>query len=930
MTDRPQFYIIDGHALAYRQFHALQSTGFRTRSGEPTNATYGFTRTLLDILQKDKPQYLAVSFDRGLSGREALFSDYKGTRDKMPDDLVIQIERIYQVVAAFNMPIMALDGYEADDVIGTVVKQAEEMGLNTRIITGDRDILQLLTPHVTVQLPKRGEQDVVFDVDMFRQEYELEPWQLVELKGLMGDNSDNIPGVKGIGQKTATALLKQYQTIEGIYAHIDEIKGANQKKLIEGEHLAYLSRNLATIRKDVPIEFVLEKCVAHDYDTNAVLELFRELEFRSFSDRLVPHEQMALFDLGSTEAAPEPVELPPDIGVETVIVRDEATLNVLVNTLKNASAIVWDVETTSLNQMECDLVGIALAVNGETGYYIPVGHKKGEGMFTEEVEQLPLKTVIDALRGPMTDPNIPKYAHNAEFDLVVTQRYGIDVQPITFDTMIAEWLRDPTSKFMGLKSFANQYLKIRMTEISELIGTGKKQITMERVDIERAAPYAAADAAITYRAAEYLRPELEKDADLWRLYNTLEMPLIPVIAAMERTGVALDTPYLAELSGRLARELQVLEQRIYESSGGAFNINSPKQLNDVLFGKLGLSVEGLKKTTHGYSTDAATLDNLKGEHPVVNLILEYRELTKLKGTYVDALPTLINPHTGRLHTSYNQTGTVTGRISSSNPNLQNIPIRTEVGREVRRAFITPPGTLLLAVDYSQIELRVLAHYSEDPTLLEAFAQGQDIHAATAAAVYGIPLSEVTFEQRSFAKRVNFGLLYGMGAFRLARDSELSLAEARAFIDEYFARLPKVKAYLDSTKEQARRGPLTTLFGRRREFRALQHNAQSGSRSNEVQAEERMAINMPIQGSAADIMKKAMIELHQALADSQLGGQMILQVHDELVLEVPEDEIEETARLVVGIMENTVELKAPLRANAEVGPNWRDMEPIART
>ncbi len=670
--------------------------------------------------------------------------------------------------------------------------------------------------------------------------------------------------------------------------------------------------------------------MAHDYDTHTVLELFRELEFRSFSDRLATTEQMALFDLSSTEvAAPEPVELPPDIGIETVIVRDEGTLHALADTLNTASAIVWDVETTSLNQMECDLVGVALAVNGDTGYYIPVGHKKGEGMFTEEVDQLPLKTVLDALRGPMTNPNIPKYAHNAEFDLVVTQRYGIDVQPVAFDTMIAEWLRDPTSKFIGLKSFANQYLKIRMTEISELIGTGKKQITMDRVDIERAGPYAAADAAITYRAAELLRPELEKDADLWRLFNTLEMPLIPVIASIEATGVVLDTPYLAELSSRLARELQVLEQRIYEASGATFNINSPKQLNDVLFGKLGLSVEGLKKTTHGYSTGAATLDNLKGEHPAVNLILEYRELTKLKGTYVDALPTLINPRTGRLHTSYNQTGTVTGRISSSNPNLQNIPIRTEVGREVRRAFITPPGTLLLAVDYSQIELRVLAHYSEDPTLLEAFAQGQDIHAATAAAVYGIPLSEVTYEQRSFAKRVNFGLLYGMGAFRLARDSELSLAEARTFIDEYFARLPRVKAYLDGTKEQARRGPLTTLFGRRREFRALQHNAQSSSRSNEVQSEERMAINMPIQGSAADIMKKAMIELYHALEASQLGGQMILQVHDELVLEVPEDEIDETARLVVGIMEKTVELKAPLRANAEVGSNWRDMEPIAQ-
>jgi DNA polymerase-1 len=440
-------------------------------------------------------------------------------------------------------------------------------------------------------------------------------------------------------------------------------------------------------------------------------------------------------------------------------------------------------------------------------------------------------------------------------------------------------------------------------------------------------PYAAADAAVTYRAAEYLRPKLESDPDLWRLYTTLEMPLIPVIVSMECNGVMLDTPYLAELSTRLSHELSELEEKIYDLSGyGKFNISSPKQLNDVLFGKLGLSVEGLKKTTHGFSTDAATLENLKDAHPVIEEILKHREISKLKGTYVDALPALINARTGRVHTSYNQAGSSTGRISSSNPNLQNIPIRTELGREVRRAFITPPGTLLLAVDYSQIELRVLAHYSEDPTLLEAFAQGQDIHAATAAAVYGIPISEVTFEQRSFAKRVNFGLIYGMGAFRLARDSDLSVAEARAFIDDYFSRLPKVKEYLDGTKRQARIGPLTTLFGRRREFRALM-NAAENSRSNEVQAEERMAINMPIQGSAADIMKKAMIDLYAALERNKLNAKMILQVHDELVLEVPEDEIDQTAKLVTDVMENAYELKAPLRANAEIGKNWRDMEPI---
>jgi DNA polymerase-1 len=929
---RPRFYLIDGHALAYRQYHALKAQsggGFRTRSGEMTGAVFGFTRTLLDILLNHPPDYLAVSFDRGLSGRETLFPEYKAQREAMPEDLARQLSRIEQVVQAFNIPVLALDGYEADDVIGTVVQQAERAGLDTRIITGDKDMLQLLTPHVTVQLPKRNADDVIYDVALFQTEYNgLEPWQLVELKGLMGDSSDNIPGVRGVGEVTAKDLLQKYQTIDNIYAHIDEHPARVRNKLIEGESMAYLSRELARIRRDVPVTLELEKCVTRDFDSEVVLDLFRELEFRRFSEQLAAYAQGV-----QTAADPDTADLdaPAEIDMQTIIVRDEAALNDLIHTLAQAQVIVWDVETTSLDQMSCDLVGIALAVDGQTGYYIPVGHTGSGDLFAEPVQQLPLKTVIDALRGPLTNPTIAKYAHNAEFDLIVTERFGIPVQPVTFDTMIAEWLRDPTSKFTGLKSFALQYLKVRMTDISALLGKGKKKITMAQVEVERAAPYAAADAVMTYRAAQLLRPELEADPDLWRLYTTLEMPLIPVIVAMERAGVLLDTVFLKQLSAQLEDELRQLEKRIHDMGGVTFNINSPRQLNEVLFDKLGLSVEGLRKTTLGYSTDATTLDNLRGSHPIIEEILKHRELTKIKGTYVDALPALINPQTGRLHTSFNQTGTATGRLSSSNPNLQNIPIRTELGREVRRGFITPPGTQLLAVDYSQIELRVLAHYSEDPTLLAAFAQGQDIHAATAAAVYGIPLAEVTYDQRSFAKRVNFGLIYGMGAFRLARDSNLSLGEARRFIDDYFARLPKVKEYLDRTKEQARQGPLTTLFGRRREFRALRaqesDDASTRSRSNDVQAEERMAINMPIQGSAADIIKKAMIDLHQALRERQLGARILLQVHDELVLEVPEDQLVETTRLVITVMENAYELKAPLKANAEVGPNWLDMEPI---
>ncbi len=926
--ERPILYIIDGHALAYRQFFALNSPGFTTSSGEPTNAVFGFTRTLMDILQKNKPQYLAVSFDRGLSGRDEVFEEYKGTRDKMPDDLAVQLIRIESLVEAFNIPVLAVEGYEADDVIGTVVQQAEAEGVHAHIVTGDRDLLQLLTPNVTVQLPKRGEADQVFDIPAFEEKYGVRPDQLVDMKALMGDSSDNIPGVKGIGEKTAQKLLTQYETLDGIYDHLDEIKGANHKKLTNDREMAYISQNLAQIQRDVPVDFDLAACKAHDFDANVVLEVFRELEFRALTKRLLSDDELAPDDLEETAEIVDADQLRYDYPVETVIVRDEAGLKALVSVLNNADAITWDVETTSVDQMAAELVGIALAVDEKTGYYVPVGHKP-EGADTlfagPKVVQLSLETVIDAIHPALTNPKIPKYAHNAAYDLVVMQRYGVDVFPIGFDTMIAEWLRDPVSKFLGLKAFATQYLEYHMTEIKELIGSGKKQKTMDMVDIDDAAPYAAADAAVTHRAVQYLTPIIEREG-LRDLYDTLELPLIPVIASMEQAGVALDMPYLAEFSDRLGTQINDLEQEIFDLSGGygEFNVNSPKQLNDVLFGKLGLPVEGLRKTTHGYSTDAVTLDALKDEHEIVARIINYRELTKLKGTYVDALPELVNPHTGRVHTSYNQTGTSTGRLSSSNPNLQNIPIRTEVGREVRRAFIAPEGKQLLAVDYSQIELRVMAHISGDPTLLNAFAEGQDIHAATAATVNNVPIDEVSYEMRSFAKRVNFGLMYGMGAFRLSRDSDLTLAEADAFIKTYFERFPQVKVYMDDIEEQAKAGTLSTLFGRKRNFAALQ-NARSSRRAQ--QAELRAAINMPIQGTAADIMKRAMIDLHNELVKRDNGVLMTLQVHDELVLEVPEELIEETTKLVVDVMENAYELDAPLKANAEVGQNWRDMDSV---
>ncbi|HEX2620041.1 MAG TPA: 5'-3' exonuclease H3TH domain-containing protein, partial [Phototrophicaceae bacterium] len=561
----PRLILVDGHAVAYRQFFALASPSFKTRSGEPTNATFGFTRALLDILEKDHPHYLAVSFDMGLSGRDTVFGDYKGTRDKMPDDLRVQLDRINQVVQAFNIPVLALEGYEADDVIGTVSKQAIAQDVRVHIITGDRDLLQLLDEHITVQLPVRGGNDETFDIPRFVEKYGIQPPQLIDLKALIGDNSDNIPGVKGIGEKTAVKLLQDYETLDGIYANLDKIGGANQKKLAEGRDSAYMSQYLARIQQDVPLTLDLPACVAHEFDVNKVLEVFDQVEFRTLRDRLIrlttPKTQ-SMFDRGDFDNTTDEAFIgdedfaPPAHANEqfqTVIVRDEKTLMELVAVLNDATEIAFDTETTSTDQMLGELVGISLSVDGKVGYYIPVGHK--------EEHQLPLQQVIDTLHAPMTNPKIPKIAHNANYDLVVLQRYGIDVAPITFDTMIAEWVVDPLSKFLGLKSLVSNRLKddtgkpIYMTDISELIGRGKNQITMAETLIDQAGAYAAADAAMTYQLIAELRPPLQADPDLLRVFNTLEIPLIPVIASMERTGAVLDVPYLAEFNERLKGQL---------------------------------------------------------------------------------------------------------------------------------------------------------------------------------------------------------------------------------------------------------------------------------------------------------------------------------------------------------------------------------------
>jgi DNA polymerase-1 len=937
---RPRLTLIDGHALAYRQYFALDARHFTTSTGEPTNATYGFARALLDLLESDPPtEYLAVVFDRGMSGRETVYTEYKSTREKMPPDLIVQMERIRELVRAFNIPILEQEGYEADDVIGSVAKQADALGVDVHIITGDRDLLQLVNDHVRVELPAvRGGDARVYDAAAVHSEYGIRPDQFVDYKGLVGDSSDNYPGVKGVGDKTATPLLQQYGTLEGLYANLDQQKGALRTKLETGRADAFLSRQLAAIMTDLPLNVDLADCRTHDYDPAAVDALFQQLEFRSLRNRLRRAVEKA--DLPSPSAAPaagsaqqmalfavEPeAQAPVAEVVPAVIVDTEQALADLVRALDAASMIAFDTETTGVDQMTSALVGISLAVDGERGYYIPVGHvAPGAGTLLagEPPRQLPLDAVIEALRPALTDPRKAKVAHNAVYDLVVLRRYGLDVSPVTHDTMIAEWLVRPDSEHKGLKEQARIRFGIHMAHIADLIGKGKHQITMAEVPVERAAPYAAADAAITFRLVAPTRAELEHHS-LWKLFNEIEMPLIPVIADLNMTGALLDLPYLESLSREFAARLDEIRTRIYESVGAEFNIGSPKQLNDVFFERLRLPTKGLRKSAHGFSVDADALELLRDYHPAVGLILDWRALDKLKSTYVDALPRQVDA-SGRVHTSYNQTGTVTGRMSSDSPNLQNIPIRTEEGRRVRRAFIAPPGHHLLGVDYSQVELRILAHYSQDEALLEAFRQDLDIHRATAALVYGIPFDQVTKEQRYFAKRVNFGLMYGMGAQRLARESELSREEAQDFIERYFARLPGVRAYLDGTKVRAReQGYLETLFGRRRDFSRLNDLRLGGGERARM---EREAINMPIQGTAADIIKIAMIRLSERLRAEGWRARMILQVHDELVLEVPDAEITAVAAMVREVMEGAIQLAAPLRADANVGLNWAEMQPV---
>jgi DNA polymerase-1 len=932
----PTLYLIDGHALAYRAFFALtrgsSSSAFTTSSGEPTAGVFGFTSVLLRILEQENPEYLAVAFDTGKTFRDEMFPDYKGTREKMPDELRTQIERIRQLVDAFNIPRLEMENYEADDVLGSVARRAVAKGLGVKIFTGDRDLLQLVDERVIVNLPGRSLSDARDYLPADVKDYlGVRPDQVVDYKALVGDKSDNIPGVPGVGEKTAISLLEQYETLDGIYAHLGEISGSLQKKLEAGRDSAYLSKKLATIVSNLEVPLDLEHARPDHFEPEKIESIFRELEFRSLMTRLTSLEetygkripksgqQLSLFDTTTPQvsASQEPAA---NEAFRTVIVNSSEGLAELVQELGRAEIISFDTETTSTDQMSADLVGISLATQTETGFYIPVGHTNSN------IAQLPLVQVMEALEGPMTDAHIPKAGHNLKYDFVMLARNGLRAAPLAFDSMIAEWVINPTSHNLGLKNLAWVRKDIRMTHIEELIGKGKKQITMAQVPAEEAAPYAAMDAAVVLSLLPELKEELEKHHGT-QLYETIEMPLISVLADMEMAGVALDVTYLQRMSQELNARLSEIEQKVYQSVGEVFNLNSPQQLSEALFKRLKLEPpDRTAKTSTGfYSTSADVLEALRDKHEVVNWVLDYRELSKLLSTYVAALPAQVNNHTGRVHTSFNQAGAVTGRIASSDPNLQNIPIRTEIGRQVRSAFIADEGNFLISVDYSQIELRIVAHMADDQAMLAAFRAGQDIHAATAAAIFGIPIEAVSKEQRRRSKGINFGLIYGMSAYGLMRYADLTLAESEDFMQAYFRQFPGVKSYLDNMRKlAAEQGYVETLLGRRRYFPGLKNQSNRNIRNRE----EREAINAPIQGTAADIMKIAMLRVPPALKEAGLAAQMLLQVHDELVLECHQSELQKTAAIVQKVMEGAYNMKVPLRTEARYGTNWGEMVPLS--
>ena len=919
--DKPLLVLLDGHGIIHRAYHAVKGALTVRTTGEVVTAVYGLANTLLSVLQELKPTHIAVALDKGKPTlRIEKDASYKAHRPEMPDDLRVQMDRCRQFIEAFSIPIYELEGYEADDVLGALARQAAEQGIETYIVSLDSDIAQLVQPNVHLYMFRPYQRDsVIYETpEDVHERYGVWPQQMTDLKGLKGDTSDNIPGVPGVGDKTAVKLIEEFGSVEGVLEHIDEVEPERLREALRAHReQAQLSKELATIDAEAPVTLDLEACRFDRYDRDKVLDLFRELEFRSLIPRL-PKLRLA----AAEEVQPAPAEAEAAAEVDYRLVRTGEELEALAKRMEAQRSFAFDTETTDLDAMRARPVGIAIGLAPGQAYYIPVGHLLA-------ADQLPLETVLRRLGPLFEDEGIEKVAHNAKYDMLILAGEGLWTRNVTFDTMIAAYLLGeggggsyrPGEGALSLKWLASKRLGVEMTPISALIGKGKKQLSMAEVDVEMAGRYACADADMTGRLRLLMEEELRRQ-DLWPLFVEVEMPLVPVLARMEMAGVALDVAVLREMSQTLAGEISRVEEEVYREVGHRFNIGSPQQLSQVLFEQLKLPKT--RKTKLGYSTDAQSLEGLRGLHPIIDRIHQYRELSKLRSTYVDALPGLINPRTGRLHTDFNQTATTTGRLSSSNPNLQNIPVRTELGGQVRLAFVAGdvgPEPLLLSADYSQIELRIMAHITEDPGLVGAFARDEDIHAATASQVFGVPLSEVTPDMRRRAKVFNFGVLYGLSEFGLSQREGISREEAAEFIKTYFAKYPGIREYSEETVRRTREvGYAETLLGRRRYIPEI-----NSPNVNVRQAAERAAINMPVQGTAADIIKIAMNRIDAEMQGRRLASRMILQVHDELIFECPAGELDEVRQMALDIMPRPLELRVPLKVDTKVGENWGEMQ-----
>jgi len=900
--DKPLLILFDGNALVHRAFHALPPLTIN-KTGEMVNAVQGFASTLLKLLRENKPDYWAIAFDRRApTFRHQLFEEYKAQRPKTPDELVTQIQRVHQLAEAFNLPVFEMDGYEADDIIGTLSKQAAAKGIDTLIVTGDNDMLQLIATDIKVMTPRRGFADiVVYDEPAVQEKYNLSPSQLISYKALVGDISDNIPGIKGIGDKTAVKLLQQFNNLDGIYAHLDEVQPVKLRSLMQAaKEQALQNRELAAIVTSVPVPFSIESCAVSTYDRNKVVEMFRELGFSSLLARL-PEE------IG-VETAAKPRQTHSKENYHTIVTAE--ALDNLILRLQYAGTFAISVVHSGYDPMADSLVGIAISPAEGESYYIPVGH-----LTLSHLEQLPMDKVLSALKPLLEQGKYAKIAYDGKFDMILLQQYGIKVRNIAFDTLIAAYLLG--EKSLKLQSLAFNRLGFEISSLSDITGTGAKQVSTAYAAIEQVGDLTCTDADITFRLSEALEKELRSE-ELWSLFNDVEMPLVPLLAEMEMNGVLLDIGLLRELSASLGAEMLRMEKDIYNAVGHQFNINSPQQLSQVLYGELKLAAG--RKTKSGYSTDASTLEELKGVHPVIEHILQYRQVSKLKSTYTDALPQLVNPKTGRVHTNFDQTGTTTGRLSSSEPNLQNIPVRSETGGRIRQSIIARQGWLLLSADYSQIDLRALAHLSQDAELIATFMRDEDVHTHTASEVFGVPDAEVTPKMRRAAKTINFGVIYGMSGYGLQQATDLTREEAELFITTYFNRYQGVKAYIENTKRQATElGYVQTVLGRRRYIPEIKSTNRVAR-----EAAERMAINMPVQGTSADIIKIAMVNLHREMEKRVLKAKMTLQVHDELVFEVPPEEIEIMKHLCKEIMPNAMKLVVPLKIDIKTGKNWGEM------